>query len=146
MDGSPRGGAEGAHDTFPKLLIAQAEQRPEQVFLREKDLGIWQSWTWKRSAAEARSLALGLAAHGFARGDHVAIIGDNRPVLYLATAAVQSLGCVPVPMYQDSIGEEMFYILDHAEVRFAIVEDQEQVDKPIAPQRKHPSRYLSRAR
>ncbi|MDP6952670.1 MAG: AMP-binding protein, partial [Alphaproteobacteria bacterium] len=129
MQASVGNGAARAHDTFPKLLMEQARERPDKVFLREKDYGIWQSWTWQRSAVEARDLALGLAAHGFQRGDKVAIIGDNRPVLYLAAAAAQSLGGVPVPIYQDSIADEMLYILDHAEVRFAVVEDQEQVDK-----------------
>ena len=129
MQASAGNGATKAHDTFPKLLMEQAQKRPDGVFLREKDYGIWQSWTWQRSALEARNLALGLAALDFKREDKVAIIGDNRPVLYLAAAAAQSLGGVPVPIYQDSIAEEMLYILDHAEVRFAIVEDQEQVDK-----------------
>jgi long-chain acyl-CoA synthetase len=129
MNGQAAGAGNGALDTFPKLLMAQAERRGEKVFLREKDYGIWQSWTWARSLKEVRSLALGLAAHGFERGDKVAIIGDNRPYLYLAMAAAQVLGGVPVPIYQDSIAEEMFYILDHAEVRFAVAEDQEQVDK-----------------
>jgi long-chain acyl-CoA synthetase len=129
MQASAGKGTSKAHDTFPKLLIEQARERPDGVFLREKDYGIWQSWTWQRSAVEARDLALGLAAHGFEREDKVAIIGDNRPVLYVAAAAIQSLGGVPVPMYQDSIADEMLYILDHAEVRFAVVEDQEQVDK-----------------
>ena len=129
MQASAGNGAAKAHDTFPKLLMEQAQKRPDGVFLREKDYGIWQSWTWQRSALEARNLALGLAALDFKREDKVAIIGDNRPVLYLAAAAAQSLGGVPVPIYQDSIAEEMLYILDHAEVRFAIVEDQEQVDK-----------------
>jgi long-chain acyl-CoA synthetase len=118
-------------DTFPKRLVAQASARPNGVFLREKDLGIWQSVTWSHALEEARTLALGLAAHGMARGDKVAIIGDNRPYLYLAMAAVQCLGGVPVPMYQDSIADELKYILEHSEVRFAIVEDQEQVDKVL---------------
>jgi len=120
---------DGALDTLPKRLIEQARTRADGVFLREKDLGIWQPFTWAQVEKEVRSLALGLAAHGFKRGDKAAIIGDNRPHLYIAVGAVQALGGVPVPMYQDSIADEMQYILDHAEVRFAIVEDQEQVDK-----------------
>jgi long-chain acyl-CoA synthetase len=100
--------------------------------MREKDYGIWQSWSWAEVAAEAAALAGGLAALGFTRGDKLAIIGDNRPRLYWAIAAAQALGGVPVPVYQDSIADEMAYVLDHAEVRFAIVEDQEQVDKLVA--------------
>src|SRR5439155_15873765 len=116
-------------DTFPKLLRANAQRWPARVAIREKDLGIWQSHTWHEYFARARRIALGLAALGFKRGDKTAIVGDNRPELYWAVAATQALGGVPVPLYQDSIEKELTYIVDHAEARFAIVEDQEQVDK-----------------
>jgi long-chain acyl-CoA synthetase len=119
-------------DTFPKLLAANAERFPGKVAIREKDYGIWQAYTWKDYFDQARSIALGLAALGFARGDRVAIVGDNRPQLYWAVAATQALGGVPVPLYQDSGEREMQYVLDHAEIRFAVVEDQEQVDKLLA--------------
>src|SRR5215470_7686050 len=121
-----------APDTFPKLLIEHARLRPERPANREKDYGIWQSWTWAEVAAEVDALACGLSAMGFRRGDKLAIIGDNRPRLYWAIAATQALGGVPVPIYQDSIAEEMAFVLDHAEVRFAIAEDQEQVDKLLS--------------
>src|SRR3954452_12499649 len=122
----------GAPDTFPKLLLEHARLRPDRPANREKDYGIWQSWTWRQVAEEVEALACGLAAMGFQRGDKVAIIGDNRPRLYWAIAATQALGGVPVPFYQDSIADEMAYVLEHAEVRLAIVEDQEQVDKLVA--------------
>ena len=118
-----------APDTFPKLLLKHARVRPGQPANREKDFGIWQSWNWAEVAAEVEALACGLAAMGFRRGDKLAIIGDNRPRLYWAIAATQALGGVPVPIYQDSIAEEMAFVLGHAEVRFAVAEDQEQVDK-----------------
>ena len=121
-----------APDTFPKLLVEHARMRPDRPANREKEYGIWQSWSWAGVAAEVEVLACGLAAMGFRRGDKLAIIGDNRPRLYWAIAATQSLGGVPVPVYQDSIAEEMAYVLDHAEVRFAVAEDQEQVDKLVA--------------
>jgi len=121
-----------APDTFPKLLLEHARVRPDRPANREKDYGIWQSWSWAQVAAEVEALACGLSAMGFARGDKLAIIGDNRPRLYWAIAATQALGGVPVPIYQDSIAEEMAFVLDHAEVRFAIAEDQEQVDKLVA--------------
>src|SRR3989442_8144029 len=120
---------EPGQDTFPKLLRANAQRWPARVAIREKDLGIWQSHTWHEYFARARRIALGLAALGFKRGDKTAIIGDNRPELYWAVAATQALGGVPVPLYQDSIEKELAYIVDHAEARFAVVEDQEQVDK-----------------
>jgi long-chain acyl-CoA synthetase len=119
-------------DTFPKLLLEHARLRPGRPANREKDYGIWQTWSWAQVAAEIEALACGLSAMGFRRGDKLAIIGDNRPRLYWAIAATQALGGVPVPVYQDSIAEEMAFVLDHAEVRFAVAEDQEQVDKLLA--------------
>ncbi len=116
-------------DTFPRLVRANAERWPRRVAIREKDLGIWQAYTWRDYHERARRIALGLASLGFARGDKAAIVGDNRPQLYWATLAIQALGGVPVPLYQDSIEKELTYIVDHAEARFAVAEDQEQVDK-----------------
>jgi long-chain acyl-CoA synthetase len=100
--------------------------------MRRKDFGIWQTWTWAQLREEVRALAVGLRKLGLERGEAVAIIGDNRPRLYAAFAAVQSLGAVAVPVYQDSVAEEMAYVLDHAEVKFAVVQNQEQVDKVIS--------------
>jgi len=116
-------------DTFPRLILHHARARPRRPAIREKDFGIWQTWTWEQAAREIRALACGLAARGFARGERLAIIGDNRPRLYWAMAAAQCLGGVPVPLYQDAVAEEWIYPLTQAEVRTAIAEDQEQVDK-----------------
>src|SRR5438445_221059 len=116
-------------DTFPKLVRDNARRRPDKVAIREKDFGIWQAYTWSRYFAQARLIALGLASLGFARGDRVAIVGDNRPQLYWAVMAAQALGGVPVPIYQDSIEREMEYIIEHSEARFAVVESLGQVDK-----------------
>ncbi|HET7098572.1 MAG TPA: AMP-binding protein [Casimicrobiaceae bacterium] len=116
-------------DTFPRLLLHHAATRGRHPAIREKDLGIWQTWTWSQVEDEVRALACGLAAQGFKRGMNLAIIGDNRPRLYWAMAAAQVLGGVPVPLYQDAVATEMVYVLNDAEVHFAIVEDQEQVDK-----------------
>ncbi len=127
-----------ALDTFPKLLAHNARQRPERPAAREKDLGIWQTWTWSQVAEEVRALACGLAALGLKRGDKIAIVGDNRPRLYWTMTAAQVLGAVPVPLYQDSVAEEMAFVLDHAEVRFAMVEDQEQVDKLLGIKANNP--------
>jgi long-chain acyl-CoA synthetase len=118
-----------AHDTFPKLARANAERLSAKVAIREKDYGIWQSFTWREYVERAQLIALGLASLGFARGDKTAIVGDNRPELYFTVLATQMLGGVPVPLYQDSIEKEMAFVVDHAEARFAIAEDQEQVDK-----------------
>ncbi len=125
-----------ARDTFPKLLMHHAQVRGERPAIREKDLGIWQTWTWKALADEVRALACGLAADGFKRGDHFAIVGANRPRIYAAMAAVQCLGGIPVPLYQDAPAAEMVFPLRNAEISHALAEDQEQVDKllEILPQ------------
>ncbi|MGE0765028.1 MAG: AMP-binding protein [Hyphomicrobiaceae bacterium] len=119
-------------DTIPKLLLRNAATYGSRPAFREKEFGIWQTWTWAEVLGEVRALALGLRALGLKRGDAVAIIGDNRPQLYWTFTAAQSLGAIPVPLYQDSVAEEMAYVLDHAEVRLAVVEDQEQADKVLS--------------
>ncbi len=119
----------GTLDTFPKLLERNAREHSERFSLREKEFGIWQSWTWRAREEEVRELACGLAELGFERGDRLAVIGDNRPRLYAAMCAAQSLGGIPVPMYQDSVARELGYVMRHAEARIAVAEDQEQVDK-----------------
>ncbi len=129
MAASPSGPASGSLDTFPRLLLEHARVRGERPATREKDMGIWQTWTWSQMAEEVRAMACGLAELGFKRGDNLAIIGDNRPRLYWSMCAVQMLGGVPVPLYQDAVAAEMAYVLQDAEIHFAIVEDQEQVDK-----------------
>jgi long-chain acyl-CoA synthetase len=131
QQGTPQGGRPGSPglDTFPKLLIHNARLRPERPAVREKDFGIWQSWSWREALAQVRAIACGLAAAGLKRGDKLAVVGDNRPHLYWSMVAAQALGAVPVPIYQDANAGEMQFVLEHAEVRFAVAEDQEQVDK-----------------
>ncbi|MHC5655877.1 AMP-binding protein [Stappia sp.] len=119
-------------DTFPKILLRNASVFADRPAMREKDFGIWQVWTWAEVLEEIRAFSIGLRDIGFARGDRIAIIGANRPRLYWAMVAAQSLGGVPVPLYSDSVAEEMAFVLEHAEVRFACVEDQEQVDKVLS--------------
>ena len=128
--------AEEGLDTFPRLLLHHAKVRPDRPAIREKDLGIWQTFTWRDVADQVRAIACGLAAHGFRRGEHLAIVGNNRPQLYFAITAAQCLGGIPVPLYEDAVAAEMIFVLQNAEVRFALVEDQEQVDKllEILPQ------------
>ncbi|MBL8514680.1 MAG: AMP-binding protein, partial [Betaproteobacteria bacterium] len=125
------GEANGNATTFPRLLAHHAQVRGDRAALREKDLGIWQTWTWREVHTEVVQLAAGLASLGFKRGDALAIIGENRPRLYWAMTAAQCLGGIPVPFYQDAVANEMVFALRNAQVRFAIVEDQEQTDKLI---------------
>jgi len=129
VEGQETAMQESSATTFPRLLLEHAQQRPVHPAYREKDLGIWQTYSWQQAAQQVRALACGLAALGFARGMNLAVVGDNRPRLYWAMAAAQALGGVPVPLYQDAIAGEMVYVLEDADIAFAVVEDQEQVDK-----------------
>lgn len=117
------------NQTFPGLLLKHSQNSADSPAFREKYLGIWQTYSWRESAEQVRALACGFAVMGLKRGDTIAIIGDNRPQLYWVFLAAQSIGAVPVPMYQDGVAEELQYVLNHAGVRFAVVEDQEQTDK-----------------
>src|SRR5689334_24168683 len=100
--------------------------------MRRKDFGIWQTWTWDQVLDEVRAYATGLSRLGLKPGDTIAIVGSNRPKLYWSILAAQMLRAVPVPVYSDAVADELAYVLAHAEVRFAAVEDQEQVDKIIS--------------
>ena len=120
-----------ALDTFPKLLMHHARVRGDRPAMREKDLGIWQTWTWRELADEVRALACALAELGLKRGEHFALVGDNRPRLYATLAAGQCLGAIPVPLYQDAVATEMAFPIQNASIAIAFAEDQEQVDKLI---------------
>ena len=127
-------------DTFPKILLDNVQKfRPSKIAIREKGYGIWQSYSWQDYHDHVRDFALGLASLGFKRGDKLAIIGDNRPQLYWGMAAGQSLGGVPVSLYQDAIERELEFILEHSEARFALAEDQEQSDKLLSLKQKIPN-------
>jgi long-chain acyl-CoA synthetase len=127
-------------DTFPKILLDNVQKfGHNKIAIREKDFGIWQSYSWQDYLDHVRDFALGLASLGFKRGDVMAVIGDNRPQLYWGMAAAQSLGGVPVPLYQDAIEKELEFILEHSEAKFALAEDQEQSDKLLSLKEKIPN-------
>nr|WP_315463715.1 AMP-binding protein [uncultured Rhodoferax sp.] len=117
------------HTTFPQLLLQHARQRPQAAAMREKEYGIWQSLRWGDLAVMVEHLAAGLHQAGLQRGEHMVVVGANRPRLYATMLAVQSLGAVPIPLYQDAAAPECVFPINNAEVRFAFAEDQEQVDK-----------------
>ena len=125
------GNTSAAPSTFPGLLLQHASVRGSRPAIREKDLGIWQTLTWSDVARDVRLTAHGLAALGITPGMHVAVIGENRPRLYIAMMATQALGAIPVPLYQDAVAQEMVYVLQDASITVAVVEDQEQVDKML---------------
>jgi long-chain acyl-CoA synthetase len=117
--------------TFPQLLLKHAAERPTAPALREKEYGIWQATSWQVLATLVERLACGLHAAGLQRGEHLVVVGANRPRLYATMLAAQSLGAIPVPLYQDAAAAEVVFPINNAEVRFAVVEDQEQVDKML---------------
>ncbi|MEJ2375432.1 MAG: AMP-binding protein [Pseudolabrys sp.] len=124
--------AAASADTFPKLLARNAKLFGARPAMRHKDMGIWQTWTWSQVQEIVRAYAVGLSRLGLKRGDTMAIVGGNRPKLYWSVLAAQTLGGVPVPVYADAVADELAFVLAHAEVRFAAVEDQEQVDKILS--------------
>ena len=121
-----------ADDTFPKLLRVHARVRGGRPAFRLKDLGVWRTWTWGQAYEETRALAQGFADLGLQKGDRIAIAGANRPRLYWSIAAAQMLGAIPVPVYADSVAEEIALVLEHADANFLVAQDQEQVDKALA--------------
>jgi len=123
------GGVPADCDTFPKLLEHAITLRGQRPAFREKHLGIWQTWTWSQWRDDVHAIAAGLLGIGARRGQTIAVIGDNRPLLYGAICATQCIGAIPVPVYQDSVADEMGFVIDHAEATIAVAEDQEQVDK-----------------
>jgi len=125
-------------DTLPKLLQRNAEESPGAAGIREKTRGVWQTCDWATYRDRVRDFALGLASMGFARGDKLSVVGDNRPQLYMAQLASQALGGISVPVYQDSIASELVYVLNHAETAVIVAEDQEQVDKALSLKDKLP--------
>ncbi len=128
--------------TLPRLMQRNARELGARPAMREKDRGIWQTWNWRQYHDQVRDLALGLASLGLRRGDRLSVIGDNRPRLYWAQVAAQSLGGISVPVYQDSIAKELAYVWNHAEVSVIVAEDQEQVDKVLALRDELPSLRL----
>src|SRR6188768_322493 len=125
--------------TFPRLMLTHAAQRPTAPAMREKTLGIWQTLSWQALRDEVELLAAGLAAEGFQRGQHLALVGENRPRLYVGMIAAQALGGIPVPMYQDAVAREMVYVFRDAEIGAAIVENQEQADKLLEVRSAYPA-------
>ena len=124
--------------TFPQLLLQHAKQRPTAPALREKEYGIWQTTSWAALTQLVEHVACGLHQAGLQRGEHLIVVGANRPRLYAAMLAAQSLGAIPIPLYQDAVAAECVFPINNAEVRFAVVEDQEQVDKMLEVREQSP--------
>ena len=126
--------ANDGYVSLPALLARNAKKFGASPAYREKEFGVWQTWTWLETAEEIRAMALGFLSLGMEKGDYVAIIGRNRPALYWSIVAVQSVGAIPVPLYQDAVADEMAHVLDNCGARFVVVGDQEQVDKVLEVQ------------
>jgi len=124
--------------TFPRLLLEHAAQRPADAAMREKEYGIWQTHSWADMARMVEQIACGLHEAGLRAGEHMVVVGANRPRLYATMLAVQSLGAVPIPLYQDAVAAECVFPINNAGVRFAFAEDQEQVDKLLEARQQCP--------
>ncbi|MGR3660399.1 MAG: AMP-binding protein [Paracoccaceae bacterium] len=129
-----RSTADDALVSIPALLARNALKFGASPANREKEFGIWQTWSWIEVAEQVRAMALGYLTLGVAKGDYIAVIGRNRPALYWAMVAAQKIGAIPVPLYQDAVAEEMAYVLENCKARFVVVGDQEQVDKVLEVQ------------
>ncbi|MGC3987939.1 MAG: AMP-binding protein [Pseudorhodoferax sp.] len=125
--------------TFPQLLLKHAAERPDAPAMREKEFGIWQTLTWRELATMVEHAACGLQLAGLQRGEHLAVVGANRPRLYACMLAAQALGAIPVPLYQDAVAAECVFPQSNAEVRMCVVEDQEQVDKMLEVRGQYPA-------
>lgn len=125
-------GQASAHPaSLPHLLARNVERYGDKTAYREKEFGIWQTWTWFQANEEVKAFALGLLTLGVKQGDHIAVVGRNRPALYWSMIAAQMVGAVPVPLYQDAVAEEIVYTLNNCSARYVVVGDQEQVDKIV---------------
>ena len=124
--------------SLPALLRKNAASFGSKAAFREKEFGIWQTWSWAKALDEAENFALGLIELGIQPGDFVAVLGRNRPDLYISMIAIQMTGATPVPQYQDSVADEMEYVLAHCGAKFVVAGDQEQVDKILEIQSKLP--------
>ena len=117
-------------DTWPKILKYNFEKYGDsRRAMRHKHFGIWQAYSWKDYYLQVKSLALGLLALGLEPGDKVVIVGDNAPEWYYAELAVQADHGIAVGVCPDLPPQEIKTIVKDSEARFAVVEDQEQVDK-----------------
>ncbi len=118
-----------SESTLVRLLAANARAFPERVAMREKDRGIWQQFRWSELLASTLACAAGLEAMGFARGEALMVVGDNRPHLYTGMLAAGALAGHAMPMYPDAAPDEVDHAIRASKVRYVLAEDQEQVDK-----------------
>lgn len=126
-------------DTLPKSLIASYQKYGDsKTAMRQKDMGIWRSFTWQDSFQQVRYLTLGLIQLGLKRGEKVCIIGDNDPQYFWAQLAIQAGGGVAVGIFTDSTPEEIRYIVSHSDAVFVFAKDQEQCDKLLEIQESLP--------
>jgi long-chain acyl-CoA synthetase len=118
------------YDTWPKVLKYNADKYGHHAkAMRYKHYGIWQAYTWQDYYQNVKYLALGLLNLGFKAGDKLLIVGDNAPEWYFAELAAQSNLGVSVGLYSDLSPSEVKYMAISSGASFAMVEDQEQVDK-----------------
>lgn len=131
-----------ADDHLIAVLARNAREYPDEVALRERDQGIWQEYTWADYLDIVLAFAAGLEAQDVAPGDIMMVIGDNRPNLYFAMLGAIVLRAIPSPAYPDTPPDEIAAQLVREDIRLAMAEDQEQVDKLLLAREKHPELRL----
>ncbi|WP_419798266.1 MAG: long-chain fatty acid--CoA ligase [Terasakiella sp.] len=117
------------HNTFPKILRYNAQNWPNEIAMREKEFGIWNEYTWADYQEEVKLLAVGMHVLGCGKGDTVGLLGKNRPEWVWGEVAAQAIGSMSMGIYEDSLGPEASYLINYAETKVVIAEDEEQVDK-----------------
>ncbi|ENQ8747243.1 AMP-binding protein [Vibrio parahaemolyticus] len=116
-------------DTFPKVLQHNAKHWPEQVAMREKEFGIWREFTWQDYENRVKWMALSLQDLGIGEQDVVGLLGDNRPEWVWGELAAHAIKGYSLGIYQDSMHEEVAYLINYAKAKVVIAEDEEQCDK-----------------
>ncbi|HHC6559054.1 TPA: long-chain fatty acid--CoA ligase [Vibrio parahaemolyticus] len=116
-------------DTFPKVLQHNAKHWPEQVAMREKEFGIWREFTWQDYENRVKWMALALQDLGIGEQDVVGLLGGNRPEWVWGELAAHAIKGYSLGIYQDSMHEEVAYLINYAKAKVVIAEDEEQCDK-----------------
>ncbi|SMO40269.1 AMP-dependent synthetase/ligase [Paracoccus laeviglucosivorans] len=129
-------------DTILARLAQNAAQYPGEIAMRERDRGIWQEYDWRAYLAAVTEFAAGLEAQGIGPGDVVMVIGDNRPNLYFAMLGIACLRAIPSPAYADAPTTELAAQMARENIRMAVAEDQEQVDKMLEARESWPALEL----
>ena len=120
-----------AGETIPAMFWNAVQQRGPKVWMRQKYLGLWRSWTWDQTAAAVREIAGGLLSLGFERGECASILGNTVVEWVWADLAVLSAGGVSNGIYPTDAASQVHYLCEDSRTTVLFVEDDEQLDKAL---------------